>query len=210
MTEARNNFDTRHEVVLPDFTDITERGLYVPELEHDACGVGMVANITGKRTHKIIDQALEVLVNLGHRGAAGADPLTGDGAGMTIQMPDDFMRNVAEQEGFTLPGERRYGVAMCFLPNDDALNAAARAALELAATENGMRVLGWRNVPNNPDAIGVTARAIMPRIAQLFVSAPDGVEGDDFERSLYLARKTAEKQFLYAETDPETRKVLLR
>ena len=102
MTEARNNFDTRHEVVLPDFTDITERGLYVPELEHDACGVGMVANITGKRTHKIIDQALEVLVNLGHRGAAGADPLTGDGAGMTIQMPDDFMRNVAEQEGFTL------------------------------------------------------------------------------------------------------------
>ena len=73
-----------------------------------------------------------------------------------------------------------------------------------------MRVLGWRNVPNNPDAIGVTARAIMPRIAQLFVSAPDGVEGDDFERSLYLARKTAEKQFLYAETDPETRKVLLR
>ena len=210
MTEARKNFDPRPEPVLPDFTDIAERGLYVPELEHDACGVGMVANITGKRTRKIIDQALEVLINLGHRGASGADPLTGDGAGITIQMPDEFMRKVAGQEGFTLPNERRYGVAMCFLPNDGALNAAARAAMESASTENGIQVLGWRDVPNNPNAIGITARAIMPKISQLFVAAPDGVEGDDFERRLYLARKTAEKQFLYAESDAETRKVLLR
>ena len=119
----------------------------------------MVANITGKRTRKIIDQALEVLVNLGHRGASGADPLTGDGAGITIQMPDEFMRKAAGQEGFTLPYDRHYGVAMCFLPNDGALNAAARAALEAASTENGMQVLGWRDVPNNPNAIGVTARA---------------------------------------------------
>jgi glutamate synthase (NADPH/NADH) large chain len=210
MTAARNNIDPGPETVLPDFTGITERGLYVPELEHDACGVGMVANITGKRTHDIVDQALEVLVNLGHRGASGADPLTGDGAGITIQMPDEFMRKVAGQEGFTLPNERQYGVAMCFLPTDAELNAAARSALEAASTENGMQILGWRDVPNNPNAIGVTARAIMPGISQLFVSAPTGVDGDDFERAMYLARKSAEKQFLYAESDDETRKILLR
>lgn len=210
MTETRINLDSEPEMVLPDFTDIAARGLYVPELERDACGVGMVANITGKRSHKIVDQALEVLVNLGHRGAAGADPLTGDGAGITIQMPDDFMREIAEEEGFHLPGNRRYGVAMCFLPIDPALNADARTALEAASVENGMKVLGWRDVPNNPDVIGITARAIQPQIAQLFVSAPSGVEGDDFERLLYLARKSAEKQFVRSHPDPEVKKVLLR
>lgn len=215
MTEVRNTFESQldesqQSFALPDFTDITKRGLYVPELERDACGVGMVANVTGKRTHEIIDQALEVLVNLGHRGAAGADPLTGDGAGITIQMPDAFMRKIAGQEGFTLPDERRYGVAMCFLPVDDGLNTAARAALEASATENGLTVLGWRDVPNNTDVIGVTARAIMPKIAQLFVAAPDGVEDDDLERVLYLSRKSTEKNFVDNETDPETKKTLLR
>jgi glutamate synthase (NADPH/NADH) large chain len=222
MTEVRNTFDSQSNVlqnrkngaqsefVLPNFTEIAERGLYVPDLERDACGVGMVANITGKRSHEIIDQALEVLVNLGHRGASGADPLTGDGAGITIQMPDAFMRKVAGQEGISLPAERRYGVAMCFLPVEDGLNAAARAALESSATENGMQVLGWRDVPVDPDAIGITARTIMPKIAQLFVSAPDGVEDDDLERVLYLARKSTEKNFGDGESDPEIRKTLLR
>ncbi len=215
MTELRNTFtsysgNSQTNPVLPDFTDIAERGLYVPELERDACGVGMVANITGERSHGIIDQALEVLVNLGHRGAAGADPLTGDGAGITIQMPDEFMRQVAGNEGINLPAERRYGVAMCFLPVEEKLNASARAALESSATENGMTVLGWREVPVNPGVIGTTAQAIMPKIAQLFVSAADGVEGDDFERVLYLARKSTEKNFLNAETDPNIKKTLLR
>ena len=222
MTEVRNTFDSQSNVlqnrkngaqsefVLPNFTEIAERGLYVPELERDACGVGRVANITGKRSHEIIDQALEVLVNLGHRGASGADPLTGDGAGITIQMPDAFMRKVAGQEGISLPAERRYGVAMCFLPVEDGLNAAARAALESSATENGMQVLGWRDVPVDPDAIGITAQTIMPKIAQLFVSAPDGVENDDLERVLYLARKSTEKNFADGESDPEIRKTLLR
>ena len=222
MTEVRNTFDSlsnvlqnrnngaQPEFVLPNFTKIAERGLYVPELERDACGVGMVANITGKRSHEIIDQALEVLVNLGHRGASGADPLTGDGAGITIQMPDAFMRKVAGEEGISLPAERRYGVAMCFLPVEDGLNTAARAALESSATENGMQVLGWRDVPVDPDAIGITAQTTMPKIAQLFVSAPDGVEDDDLERVLYLARKSTEKNFADSESDPEIRKTLLR
>jgi len=215
MTDDRNT-STSHdggpqsEAVLPDFTDIAERGLYVPELERDACGVGMVANITGKRSHEIIDQALEVLVNLDHRGAAGADPLTGDGAGITIQIPDAFMRKIADEVGITLPEKGRYGIAMCFLPVEDELNAAARSALESSTTDNGMAVLGWRDVPTDPDVIGVTARTIMPKIAQLFVAAPEGVEGDALERAQYLARKSTEKNFLNAESDPDIKKTLLR
>lgn len=215
MTQVRNNFNSQNseeqaDFALPDFTDIAESGLYVPELERDACGVGMVANITGERTHEIVNQALEVLVNLDHRGAAGADPLTGDGAGITIQLPDAFMRKVTGEVNITLPDAGRYGVAMTFLPVDNKLNTAARAALESSAEENGMTVLGWRDVPVDPDAVGVTARAIMPKIAQLFVAAPEGVDGDSLERALYLARKSTEKNFTYAESDPETKKTLLR
>ena len=210
MTAAQNTWSSKSDLVLPNFTEITERGLYVPELEHDACGVGVVANITGARSRSIIDQALEVLVNLGHRGATGADPLTGDGAGITIQMPDTLMQKVAIQEGINLPSAGRYAVAMCFLPNDDNLNATVRAALEKSSNDNGMIVLGWREVPVDPKVIGLTARSIMPKIAQLFVSAPDDVQGDDFERVLYLARKSAEKHLLHIENDPETRKTLLQ
>ena len=210
MPANQNTWNSKSESVLPDFTDISERGLYVPELEHDACGVGMVADISGTRSRAIIDQALEVLVNLGHRGASGADPMTGDGAGITIQMPDAFMRKISTQEGIKLPNEGRYAVAMCFLPNDDHLNAVVRAELEKRSKDNGMAILGWREVPVDPNVIGLSARSIMPKIAQLFVSAPDDVNGDDFERRLYLSRKFAEKQLLNIDTDSETRKTLLR
>ena len=210
MPANQNTWNSKSDSVLPDFTDITERGLYVPELEHDACGVGMVADISGKRSRSIIDQALEVLVNLGHRGASGADPMTGDGAGITIQMPDAFIRKVAMQEGINLPNEGRYAVAMCFLPNDAQLNAVVRSELEKRSKDNGMGILGWRQVPVDPNVIGMSARSIMPKITQLFVSAPDDVKGDDFERTLYLTRKSAEKQLLNNDTDPETRKTLLR
>ena len=210
MPANQNTWNSKSESVLPDFTDIAERGLYVPELEHDACGVGMVADISGARSRSIIDQALEVLVNLGHRGASGADPMTGDGAGITIQMPDAFMRKISTQEGIKLPNEGRYAVAMCFLPNDDHLNAVVRAELEKRSKDNGMAILGWREVPVDPNVIGLSARSIMPKIAQLFVSAPDDVNGDDFERRLYLSRKSTEKQLLNIDTDSETRKTLLR
>ena len=210
MPANQNTWNSKSESVLPDFTDISERGLYVPELEHDACGVGMVADISGTRSRSIIDQALEVLVNLGHRGASGADPMTGDGAGITIQMPDAFMRKISTQEGIKLPNEGRYAVAMCFLPNDDHLNAVVRAELEKRSKDNGMAILGWREVPVDPNVIGLSARSIMPKMAQLFVSAPDDVNGDDFERRLYLSRKSTEKQLLNIDTDSETRKTLLR
>ena len=210
MPANQNTWNSKSESVLPDFTEIAERGLYVPELEHDACGVGMVADISGTRSRSIIDQALEVLVNLGHRGASGADPMTGDGAGITIQMPDAFMRKISTQEGINLPNEGRYAVAMCFLPNDDHLNAVVRAELEKRSKDNGMAILGWREVPVAPNAIGLSARSILPKIAQLFVSEPDDVNGDDFERRLYLSRKSTEKQLLNIDTDSETRKTLLR
>ena len=210
MPANQNTWNSKSDSVLPDFTDIAERGLYVPELAHDACGVGMVADISGTRSRSIIDQALEVLVNLGHRGASGADPMTGDGAGITIQMPDAFMRKISTQEGIKLPNEGRYAVAMCFLPNDDHLNAVVRAELEKRSKDNGMAILGWREVPVDPNVIGLSARSIMPKIAQLFVSAPDDVNGDDFERRLYLSRKSTEKQLLNIDTDSETRKTLLR
>ncbi|MBT7078676.1 MAG: glutamate synthase subunit alpha, partial [Chloroflexi bacterium] len=215
MTEVRNNFEShlgesQPDFKLPDFSDVAEKGLYVPELERDACGVGMVANITGEKSHQIVNQALEVLVNLDHRGAAGADPLTGDGAGITIQMPDAFMRKVAKEQGIELPDERRYGVAMVFLPVDEQLNKAARNALGNSATENGMTVLGWRDVPTDADNAGITARSIMPKFAQMFVAAPDDVEEEDLERLMYLARKSTEKGFVNGETDSETKKTLLR
>ena len=210
MPANQNTWNSKSESVLPDFTDIAERGLYVPELEHDACGVGMVADISGTRSRSIIDQALEVLVNLGHRGASGADPMTGDGAGITIQMPDAFMRKISTQEGIKLPNEGRYAVAMCFLPNDDHLNAVVRAELEKRSKDNGMAILGWLEVPVDSSVFGMSARSIMPKIAQLFVSAPDDVNGDDFERRLYLSRKSTEKQLLNIDTDSETRKTLLR
>ena len=136
--------------------------------------------------------------------------MTGDGAGITIQMPDAFMRKISTQEGIKLPNEGRYAVAMCFLPNDDHLNAVVRAELEKRSKDNGMAILGWREVPVDPNVIGLSARSIMPKIAQLFVSAPDDVKGDDFERTLYLTRKSAEKQLLNNDNDPETRKTLLR
>ncbi|MQG88988.1 MAG: glutamate synthase large subunit [SAR202 cluster bacterium] len=220
MNEARNKFESQDNAskndessknfVLPDFTNIASRGLYVPELEHDACGVGFVANITGEQTHDIVKQALEVLVNLDHRGAAGADPQTGDGAGITIQIPDAFMRKVASEQGLDLPEPRRYGIAMTFLPRDEELNSAARAALELSATSNGLNVIGWRDVPVNTNAAGITARTIMPKFAQMFVSATDDLNSDDLERAMYLSRKSAEKSFVNAETDPETKKTKLR
>jgi glutamate synthase (NADPH/NADH) large chain len=172
---------------------IATHGLYNPANEHDACGVGVVANIDGTRNHQIIDQALEVLINLGHRGACGCDPRTGDGAGILLQMPDLFMRKVAATAGIKLPEQSRYAVGMTFLPHEDALRNLCESAIAEAAAAHGVKVLGWRDVPVNPDGIGDMAREVMPRIRQVFLEAPEGVFEDDFERKLYVTRKSAER-----------------
>ncbi|MFZ9963455.1 MAG: hypothetical protein ACO3FP_08965, partial [Burkholderiales bacterium] len=124
------------------------QGLYNPSNEHDACGVGFVAHIKGERSHEIVQQGLQVLDNLTHRGATGFDPLLGDGAGILVQMPDAFFRGLTDL-GFDLPKEESYGVGMVFLPQDEASRAKAEKILEELTVSEGQIVLGWRDVPVN-------------------------------------------------------------
>ena len=170
-------------------------GLYRPEFEHDACGVGAVANIKGVKSHDIVEKGIEVLVNLAHRGATGSDPKTGDGGGMLIQLPDAFFRREAAALGLTLPPEGEYGVGMVFLPQDDAERAACEGIIEDTVREEGQRVIGWRDVPVDPSEIGVTAREVQPVIRQLFVAmGPGTVDRAQFERKLYVIRKAVEQR----------------
>ena len=172
---------------------LTQEGLYDPAFEHDACGVGLVANLGGARTHRIIEQGLEVLENLEHRGALGADPETGDGAGILFQMPDEFLRGEAERLGWTLPPLGHYGVGMTFLPQGAEQRAACTALIERTVGEKGLAFLGWREVPIEPGAIGPGARSVLPVIAQFFVaSGEDGPVGEELERRLYLVRRVIE------------------
>lgn len=178
---------------IPDMDHIATHGLYNPENEHDACGVGVVANIDGSRNHKIIHQALEVLVNLGHRGACGCDPRTGDGAGILLQLPDVFMRKVAAEVGIQLPPSGHYAVGMTFLPKEEDLRERCESAVQVASEQHGLKFLGWRDVPVNKAAVGDMANAVMPRIRQFFIEAPNDLIEDDLERKLYASRKTAER-----------------
>jgi glutamate synthase domain-containing protein 1 len=143
-------------------------GLYDPRYEHDACGVGMVARLDNTPTHEVVTRALAALENLEHRGASGADPLTGDGAGILMQMPDELLRAVV---GFELPPKGSYGVLMCFLPTDDSSRARVEELLERTVAAEGQRVLGWREVPVCPEHTGATAGACRPVIRQLFFGA---------------------------------------
>jgi glutamate synthase domain-containing protein 2/glutamate synthase domain-containing protein 1/glutamate synthase domain-containing protein 3 len=143
-------------------------GLYDPTFEHDACGVGMVARLDNVPSHEVIVRSLRALENLEHRGASGADPTTGDGAGILMQMPDELLRALA---GFQLPEPGRYGVLMCFLPTDDRARAGLQDAIEQTVRAEGQHVLGWRDVPVCPEHCGRTAGACRPHIRQLFVGA---------------------------------------
>jgi len=166
------------------------QGLYDPAYEHDACGVAFVATLSGIASHDIVDQALTALRNLDHRGASGAEPDSGDGAGILLQVPDAFLRAVA---GFALPDPGAYAVGLAFLPDDDAGEAAARERVEALAAEEGLQVIGWREVPVAPGLLGATARRVMPRFRQLFVTARSGrVVGMALERMAFCLRKRAE------------------
>jgi glutamate synthase domain-containing protein 2/glutamate synthase domain-containing protein 1/glutamate synthase domain-containing protein 3 len=161
------------------------QGLYDPRFEHDACGVGFVASIAGERSHAIVQRGIEALENLGHRGATGSDPCTGDGAGILIQVPDAFLRRVA---GFELPPPGAYGVGIAFVPLDlDERERCTRLVAE-ACQDEGVRLLGWRDVPHNPEAVGHVARSGMPGIRMMFVGTV-GVSGDALERRLYVLRR---------------------
>ena len=168
------------------------RGLYDQSYEHDACGVAFVARLRSPASHGVIARALDALAHMEHRGAEGADPDTGDGAGILIQLPDRFMR---AESGVALPPYGEYGAAMCFLPPGNPTEAMR--LLEQAVEAEGQRVLGWRDVPVAEAACGTAARACAPRIAQLFVGAGEGVSDQDaLERKLYVIRRVIERKGL--------------
>ena len=170
------------------------RGLYRPEFEHDACGIGALAHLTGKRSHQMIDDALSVLVNLEHRGGVGLEENTGDGAGILFQIPHRFFRKEAQKCGHLLPSEGDYGVAMLFLPRDGEGIECAVRVFEEGCARCGISLLFWRDVPVDPYDLGETARSCMPTIRQAFLARPDGMPaGEDFERRLYVCRRTIEK-----------------
>ena len=169
--------------------------LWRPEFEHDACGIGALANINGHKSHQILDDALSVLVNLEHRGGVGLERNTGDGAGILFQVPHRFFRKEAQKCGQILPQEGDYGVAMLFFPQDAQGVKDAKRVFEEGCAACGMPLLFWRQVPVDPHDLGSTAQACMPTIMQAFLGRPDGVEaGDDFERALYICRRTIEKR----------------
>jgi glutamate synthase (NADPH/NADH) large chain len=164
-------------------------GLYDSRFEHDACGVGFVADLPGRRSHDIVAKALTILRNLDHRGAKGSDPGTGDGAGILTQIPDALLRAVC---GFALPDAGRYAAGVAFLPaSGGASPAAAVAAVERIAAEEGLAVLGWRGVPHEPEACGHGARVALPGLSQLFVAGRHGQRGLDLDRLAFCLRKRA-------------------
>ncbi len=170
-------------------------GLHQPEFEHDACGIGALAHLKGERSHRMVDDALSVLVNLEHRGGKGLEPNTGDGAGILFQVPHRFFRKEAQKCGHLLPDESDYGVAMIFCPQDERGVRDARRIFEDGCAAEGVPVLFWRDVPVDDHDLGATACACMPTILQAFVSRPAGVAaGEEFERKLYVCRRTIEKR----------------
>jgi len=171
-----------------------EQGLYDPRNEHDACGIGFVVNIQGQQSHEIILKGLQILINLAHRGACGCDAETGDGAGILIQIPHKFFARECAQLGFTLPPVGEYGVGMVFLPVEPSHRLLAEGILERIAREEGLTVLGWRDIPVNVDAIGRVARASQPYIEQIFIRGASGMTQDELERKLYVVRKRAESE----------------
>ena len=168
-------------------------GLYQSQYEHDACGVGFVAHIQGHATHEIVLNGLQILKNLDHRGAVGADPLMGDGAGILVQIPDALYREEMAQQGVVLPPPGEYGVGMIFLPKEHAARLACEHELERVVKAEGQIVLGWRDVPINRDLpMSDTVKMTEPVIRQLFVGqGPDVMVPDVLERKLYVIRKTA-------------------
>src|SRR3984885_16042342 len=170
-------------------------GLYDPAYEHDACGVGMVADLHGRPDHDIVDRGLTVLERLAHRGASGAEVETGDGAGILVQVPHRFLLGACREAGFDLPDAGGYAVGLAFLPTDPDDAAKARTVVEQTAAEEGLTVLGWRVVPTEPEGLGKTARGAMPVIEQVFVTpALEGPRLDtmDLERRAFVLRKRVE------------------
>ncbi len=168
-----------------------KQGLYDPANERDSCGIGFVANIKGVKSHDIIRMGLEILGNLAHRGAVGCDPCTGDGAGLLMQVPHQFLKRACGEIGVALPGEREYGVGMVFFPQEANAKRQCENLIEQVAREEGQRFLGWRDVPVKGEHVGEQAGKTQPAIRQFFI-ARDVLDSGQFERKLYVIRKRIE------------------
>ena len=168
------------------------QGLYHPRHEHDACGVGFIAHMKGEKSHGIVEQGLLILKNLNHRGAVGADPKASDGAGVLIQLPDQFLREEMAGQGVVLPRFGQYGVGMVFLPQEPASRFACEYEIERAIKEEGQVLLGWRDVPVDGSDLGASVRRIEPVIRQVFIGRSSSVTvADALERKLYIIRKSS-------------------
>src|SRR4051812_984363 len=176
-----------------------KQGLYDPFYEKDACGVGFVVDIQGRKSHKIVQQGLQALDNLRHRGACGCEENTGDGAGILIQTPHTFLQKAAKEAGFSLPSYGEYGAGVAFLPKDAANQKECKKRLETIIQEEGQKFLGWRAVPTNNKGLGQTAISSEPAIAQFFIGRSSKLQDDAaFERKLYVIRKRADAVIRYA------------
>ncbi len=170
-----------------------QQGLYDPRQERDACGVGFVAHIKGQKSHDMVRQGLQILENLTHRGAVGADPLAGDGAGILLQLPDAFMRQKCAAMGVNLPPSGEYGVGMVFLPRDKAARESCEQILADKISAEGQVLLGWRDVPVDGSGLGESVKAVEPVVRQVFIGrGNNGMDTDALERKLFVIRKTSE------------------
>ncbi len=170
------------------------QGLYDPAYEHDACGVGMVCNLKGEKSHDVVHKALQILVNLSHRGACGCDEKTGDGAGILMQLPDRFLRKVCGEDKIRLPAETEYAAGLVFMPHNAAERQYCMDLFERVVREEGQEFLGWRNVPQHNEVLGDIARAVEPDVRQVFVGRGKGITDQaHFERKLFVIRKVLEK-----------------
>ena len=173
-----------------------EQGLYDPRNEHDSCGIGFVVNIKGRKSHQIVSQSLTILRNMSHRGGAGYERNSGDGAGILTQIPHRFFAEVCPESGIELGESGSYGVGMVFLPRDPATRASVMGRIESSVAEEGLSCLGWRDVPVDISSLGSISRSVMPHISQVFVGKGRSASALDdmaFERKLYLVRKLCEK-----------------
>ncbi|GJM34772.1 MAG: glutamate synthase [Saprospiraceae bacterium] len=165
------------------------KGLYVPSMERDSCGTGLIANLNGNKTHELIEQALSMLTSMEHRGACGYEPNTGDGAGILIQTPHEFFTRKCKELGFDLPEFGQYGVGMVFFPNDRSLRSQCRVLFNDYIDELGFELLGYRKVPTDNEELGESAVAVEPRLEQVFVSSKSQIDRKTLERKLYVLRK---------------------
>ncbi len=175
-----------------------KQGLYDPQFEHDACGLGFVVNIKGRKAHQIVTDALQILVNLDHRGACGCEANTGDGAGILLQVPHDFLAAQTAKLGFKLPAFGQYGVGMLFLPKNTIERDGVKREMEKIISAEGQELLGWRDVPTDNSSLGKSAVAAEPHMAQVFIGRSAKLKDDAaFERKLYVIRKVAEQTIRY-------------